>query len=236
MDTTLTLSHVPSIHNTKIPSLLLDFLTSHTEGDVDHYPLSFFLLRLLSNSHGDELKFDIQEDIDRGHVENWPLTFSTPKRTNVRCEEEMLAKLHSFFEDLFPNDVEYVQPRIDKFGWCNVNGQHFSSDFNSTDRGSIVKVMFTGTSDELQPYFGRVKYYSTAKALIRGDVTTHQLAYINWLKFSGRRMDSSNQLYKVVKEFYLKDEIISPRRFLCRCVLVAPAASSHYSFVSELIK
>ena len=37
------------------------------------------------------------------------------------------------------DDNFYANPRIDKFGRCTVNGQTYSSDFNSTDRGSVVK-------------------------------------------------------------------------------------------------
>ena len=48
----------------------------------------------------------------------------------------------------------YVNPRIDKFGRCTVNGQTYSSDFNSTDRGSVVKAFFVlKDSNELHPYF-----------------------------------------------------------------------------------
>ena len=35
-----------------------------------------------------------------------------------------------------------MNPRIDKFGRCTVNGQTYSSDFNSTDRCSVVKAFF----------------------------------------------------------------------------------------------
>ena len=234
MDTSLALSFVPTIYGTTIPPSLINFLKS-TEDNADHYPQTLLLLRLLHGSGGNELKFHIQEDLDRGYVENWPVHFNTPKRYNVKCSKDMLTELKLFFEDHF-DDVAYVQPRIDKFGRCEVNGQKFSSDYNSTNRGNLVKVMFADTSDDLQPYFGTVKYFFTAKALICGSVTTHHLAYITWFKFRGERMDSSNQLYKVVKEFYQKDRIISPRRFLCRCVLVPPSTSANYSFVSELIK
>ena len=47
-----------------------------------------------------------------------------------------------------------------KYGRCEFNGQKFSSDFNSTDRGSVVKGMFVDIDDKLCPYFGIVRYYS----------------------------------------------------------------------------
>ena len=64
-------------------------------------------------------------------------------------------------------------PRI---GRCKVNGQSFSSDFNSTDHGSIVKVMFVDGDDELTPYFGIVRFYFTATTMLNHESFTHQLA------------------------------------------------------------
>ena len=56
--------------------------------------------------------------------------------------------------------VVYVSHRIDKFGRCYVNGTTYSSDYNSTDRASVVKSMFvlSGT-DEIHPYFGIIRFF-----------------------------------------------------------------------------
>ena len=62
----------------------------------------------------------------------------------------------------YDGDV-YVKHQIDKYGWCSVNGQTFSSDFNSTDRGSIDKAMFVLKDNDsaslLWNYKGFLKYY-----------------------------------------------------------------------------
>ena len=36
----------------------------------------------------------------------------------------------------------YLSEYIDKFARCKVNGVTYSSDYNSSERGSIVKAMF----------------------------------------------------------------------------------------------
>ena len=60
----------------------------------------------------------------------------------MRVDQSFLHELKAFFEDLYGNDLEHIHPRISKYGRCLVNGQNFSSDFNTTDRGSVVKAMF----------------------------------------------------------------------------------------------
>ena len=47
-----------------------------------------------------------------------------------------------------------VNGYIDKFARCIVNGVTYSSDYNSSDRGSIVKAMFvlTGAASILWDY------------------------------------------------------------------------------------
>ena len=72
----------------------------------------------------------------------------------MRCDQTLLEEMRCFFKDLYDEDLEYINPRIDKYGRCEFNGQKFSSDFNSTDRGSVVKGMFVDIDDKLCPYFG----------------------------------------------------------------------------------
>ena len=159
-----------------------------------------------------------------------------PSRLQVRCDESVLSEMRYFFEDLYGQDLEYINPRIDKYGRCEVNGQKFSSDLNSTDRGSIVKVMFADSDDELCPYFGIVRFYFISTILVNNQPITHHLTYVTWLKFKYSTPDTLNHLYKVCKDFYCKDRIISPRRFLCRCVLISTKPAAPYYFVSELTK
>ena len=56
-----------------------------------------------------------------------------------------------------------------------------------------------------------------------------------WLKFRKLDPDSLSHLYEVsTTQQYRMDAIISPRRFLRRCVLVSTKRNASYSFVSEV--
>ena len=117
-------------------------------------------------------------------VENWPVKFKSPKKVHIRCKPELLRELNFFFGDLYENNLDYIQPRINKFGRCEVNGQKFSSDFNSTDRGSIVKVvMFVDRNGELTPYFGIVRFYYSVTIVVQQKPVTHYLAQVNAKNF-----------------------------------------------------
>ncbi len=189
---------------------------------------------MLCHSYDD--KFEFQMLLDRGLVRDWPMHFMHPCKLNVRVTSAFLGELCTFFNDLYGNDCEYVQPRINKYGRCIVNGQKFSSDFNSTDRGSIVKSMFAEGNNSLAPYFGIVRFYFTVTTVIDGDPKSHQLAYVTWLKFRSHDPEKMSKLFTVTNQVYQGDKIISPRRFLCRCVLVSPKPTVPLYFVSELSK
>ena len=51
---------------------------------------------------------------------------------------DFISILKDSLETLYSGSVQYVSPRIKKYACCSVNDQIFSSNFNSTDRGSIV--------------------------------------------------------------------------------------------------
>ena len=223
----------PAIDVSVVPHPLKEFISSPDDDHFPPYPHTFHLLSLLSNT-GDRSRFEVQQDLDRGLVEDWPVHLNYPTKKNFRCHGILLAEMRSFFEDLYGNGLDYLVPRIDKYGRCEVNGQSFSSDFNSTDRGSIVKVMFVDGDDELTPYFGIVRYYFTATTMLNHESFTHQLAYVTWLKFRHSSPEPLSKLYGVTKDLYRKDRILSPRRFLRRCVLVSPNHAVPFSLVAEL--
>ena len=64
-----------------------------------------------------------------------------------------------------------------------------SSDFNSTDRGSVVKVL--KDTNELQPYFGIIKFFFKLYVTItlhtvdgtKNEVCENFLAYVTWMCF-----------------------------------------------------
>ena len=58
-------------------------------------------------------------------------------------DKEVYKHIEEFCKKVYNTDGNvYVNSRIDKFGRCTVNGQTYSSDFKSTDRGSLVKAFF----------------------------------------------------------------------------------------------
>ena len=122
-------------------------------------------------------------EVDRGEVVDWPIEFKHPCKRNLKINPTLMSELRAFFASLYGSDLEYIQPRIDQYGRCVVNGVIFSSDFNSTDRGSIVKCMFTNTSNELEPFFGVVRFYFTVNTVINSQAKMHRLTYVTWLKF-----------------------------------------------------
>ena len=66
-------------------------------------------------------------------------------------DREFLNVLKDSLQALYGDCVQYVSPRINKYARCSVNGQVFLSNFNSTDRGSIVKALFALTDQSLHP-------------------------------------------------------------------------------------
>lgn len=228
--------NIPIMNATNdIPKILRDFVyPDDDEMQQPPYPQTLWVRTLLSGTSDDRL--ELQMLVDRGDVSDWPIELKHPCKLNVRIKGAIFTEIRTFFEGLYGNDLEYIQPRIHKYGRCMVNGQHFSSDFNSTDRGSVVKSMFVIDDGEIAPYFGIVRFYFKITTVVQHESKTHHLAYVSWLKFKSSRPEPLSNLYEVTKQLYLKDRIISPRRFLCRCVLVSPNTSLSVSLVSELPK
>ena len=217
----------------EIPTKFKEIITSD-DPELVPYPQMTLVLRTL-NTAADN-RFLCQQKIDKGRVSTWPIKFLYPQKLKIKTNAAFRRELSSFFEDLFGSDLTYIQPRYNKDGRCVVNGQRFSSDFNSTDRGSIVKCMFVDNTNELAPYYGIVKFYFTVRILIQQEASTHHLAYVTWLKFRNGQPDPVSKLYSVTNDCYQRDRIVSPRRFICRCVLVPYTSSANSFMVSELPK
>ena len=124
------------------------------------YPDSYRVLALLVliQPQGQD-RFEFQCAIDQGGVQDWPVRMQHPSKCNVRVDEDFYQQIVEFCNNRYDGDV-YVKHQIDTYGQCSVNGQTFSSDFNSTDRGSIVKAMFVlKDNGNLHPYFGIVRFF-----------------------------------------------------------------------------
>lgn len=227
---------LPIIEHPDFPPGLKDVISSSDDDDDQEftYPQTYWVLSALNTISED--RFLCQQTLDKGDVNHWPVKLIHPSKMNVRVNPNFLSELRSFFEDLYGTDLSYVHPRINKFGRCLVNGITFSSDYNSTDRGSVVKAMFVDRTNELVPYFGIVRYYFTANAVIEQESKQHTLSYVSWLKFRSRTVQEVSNQYTITRDLYQSDHIISPRRFLCRCTLISTKPTDPFFFVSELPK
>ncbi|SMN01272.1 hypothetical protein SPONN_2357 [uncultured Candidatus Thioglobus sp.] len=225
---------LPKVDPALVPNSLKGFADiPELEDELPPYPTTAYVLSLLNCSP--ENHFSTQQEIDRGEVKDWPVKLLFPSKT-VRLTPSFYKELASFFDGLYGDSLHYVQPRIRKYGRCCVNGQYFSSNFNSTERGSVVKAMFAEEDNEIAPYFGKVSFYFTVNVVVNNESKPHILSYVHWFKFRCKDVEPQSRLYMVSKQVYMRDRIVSPRRFLCRCVLVSTKSQEPYYFVSELPK
>ena len=75
-------------------------------------------------------------------------------------ESIFLSQLQDFLQSLHGPVLKFVSPRINKFAHCVVNGRIFTSDYNYTYIGNIVKALFVLTGDNsLCPFFGIVRFF-----------------------------------------------------------------------------
>ena len=152
---------------------------------------------------------------------------------DVQITRDFYLKLLCFYEHLYEGNSISLLPRIDKHARCLVNGLTLSSDLNGSDCSSVVKAFFAILDSEPYPYFGIVRFFFKSSIIITDNDYTksHDLAYVQWFKFYN---GSPDPLFQVSDEFYGGDEILSPRRFVSRCVLFKPYSNSPYKFVVEL--
>ena len=227
---------LPFIEPEYISNPIKEIIHSSTVGnEFSSHPMTFYVLALMNTVPCE--RFRAQQTVDRGDVENWPVELLHPCKMNVRINKAFFEELYSFFEGLYGASFQYLLPRITKYGRCKVNGQTFSSALNCTDRGCVVKSMFTENDESLSPYFGNVSFYFKATVVVDQKSKSHILSYIQWYKFKSKKVEPLSGLYTLKsKQFYQTDRIMSPRRFLCRCVLAATKPKAPYFFVSQLPK
>ena len=119
-------------------------------------------------------------------------------------DRDFLSILKDSLEALYGDCVQYVSPRINMYARCSVNGQVFSSNFNSTDRGSIVKALFALTDQSLHPYFGVVNFFFDVDAIIDSEPRTCSFACFFWFKCYTPSKESISQLYMVKKDILFR--------------------------------
>ena len=86
-----------------------------------------------------------------------------PKRVNKRVQLSFLKDLKVYFTQLYKDAFILVEPRIDMFARCKVNGTTFSSQFNRTERGSTILAYCVVRDiqgvDRVSSYFARVMFF-----------------------------------------------------------------------------
>ena len=128
---------LPNVDGFDIPANLKKLTSTSMGGEKEKkFPQTFFVLAVLNPCP--EERFEHQLIVDRGDVQDWPIQFHHPCQKNLKVRRTShFSELSTFFEDLYGRDFDYLRPRITKYGQCSVNGQIFSSDFNSTDRVKV---------------------------------------------------------------------------------------------------
>ena len=221
-----------------------DALKAVVSADVEIDTFSAYPYRSLYNSEDIDY-FELHCKIDRGEADDWPVEFHHPSKSHVKVDDQLHRQLVEYCNKVYDEDFNvYINPRIDKFGRCTVNGQNYSSDFNSTDRGSVVKAYFVlKDTNELQPYFGIVKFFfklyitftlHTTTDGTKTEVHENLLAYVTWMCFKTPAIEKKTGLHMVNNAFYEQDRVISPRRFVNRCALAPAGKSSSSYYVIEL--
>ena len=159
----------------------------------------------------------------------WPVVLLPPQRVNKRISFSFLQALKSYFRRLYNDAFLLVEPRIDIFARCNVNGSTFSSQFNRTGRGSNILSYCVDRDDQgverISPYFAQITFFFKARVHFsyNGAVKrkTLSLAFVEWYRFANQRhsLDKTSGLHALSGLFYKGDNVLNVRRLIRRVVL-----------------
>jgi len=242
---------LPDLHNQSIPALIAPLLETSSDGMTESTSTAslrraaedFFTGS--SSIHNTKVAdpFQLQMTVEKEESSViWPVILLPPQRLNKRVQFSFLKQLKQYFGDVYDDEVILVEPRIDIFARCKVNGTTFSSQYNRTDRGSNI-LSYCVDSDHqgmeiASPYFAKVDFFFKANVHIssNGSATrkTHSLAYVNWYRFANRNhsVDESSGLHALNGLFYKGDNILNARRLIRRVVLTE--VKKNYLLVSNL--
>ena len=190
---------------------------------------------------GDPFSFVEKEEFSST---GWPVALLPPKRVNQRIQISFLLELKTYFRRLYGDDFVLVEPRIDIYARCNVNGTTFSSKLNRTDRGSTILSYCVDRNHQgvetTMPYFASVNFFFQARVHVssNGNVQRkeHSLAFVDWCRFANRShgIDKSSGLHALSGMLYKGDNILNVRRLIRRVVLTE--VRKNYFLVANLSK
>ena len=167
-----------------------------------------------------------------------------PQRIKQRSKLEFFAELKNYLSDIYEDSLLFVEPRIDTFARCDVNGSTFSSSYNRTDRGQTALVycvnMLDGSdSEEVSPYYVQINFFFTARVHLQGSngassMKVHHLANVKWFHFANKNHapDKLAGLPALKNSFYRGDHIVNVRRLIHRVTILQ--VKKNYQLVANL--
>ena len=153
--------------------------------------------------------------IDNGSATTeWKVVFLSPSKYHIKMSEDFYVELKEFCASVCDYEVYYSE-YIDMFARCIVNGVTYSSDYNSLNRGSIVKAMFVLTGrQELHPYYGIIRFFFRITIKHKQHELPMEfifLAYVTWMNFKSPERDELSGLLRL---FIIVTELLVPDDFL----------------------
>ena len=182
---------------------------------------------LMSN----QLMLDAEDEEDL--TQSWPITlYHHPSRKEFRVAGKVHEMLIRHFEIMYSEKLVCVSRKCDLYARCGTNGSIFSSEMNRTDRTSAVMAYWTvlerGEEFVTRPYIGRVNFFLQIPVYVKEPDSSairqvmHTLAKVHWVKPASPQVDPESGLLSLKKTMYAEDHFpfITPRRLICRCVVV----------------
>ena len=239
---------LPDVLNKQIPAAITPLLEtpsdcateSHHASSLGRAAEDFFIGKVTSTYTpkliaGDPFQLVENEEFS---TSSWPVNMLPPKRLNKRVQLSFLKDLKTYFRNLYHDAFFLVEPRIDIFARCNVNGTTFSSQFNRTECGSTILAYYVNCdlhgNETASPYFAKVTFFFKVRVHISSDagivkLKTHNLAYVEWYRFANRNhsVDKPSGLHALSGLFYKGNNLLNVRRLIRRVVLTQVRRNYH---------
>ena len=204
---------------------------------------------MMAPSTSPESDLEIQLKVEREDLEEidqkWTVKMLPPLRIKQRPKLEFYNKLKKYMSDIHEDSFLFVEPRIDTFARCVVNGSTFSSAYNRTDRGQtaliycVDKLDKTESKKEVSPYFVQVRFFFTARVHLKDSngatmLRVHHLASVDWFYFANKNheADKLSGLPALKNSFYRGENIVNVRRLIRRVALLP--VKKNYLLVANL--
>ena len=189
-----------------------------------------------TDSMSDDRNLELQMEVEREELEElecWPIEMLPPRRLKQRPKNEFYSELKGYLGDIHEDSLVFVEPRIDIFARCLVNGSTFSSAYNRTDRGQtalvycIDKLNQRDAEGKVSPYFVRINFFFTARVHLKesngvNELRIHHLANVDWFYFANKdhAVDKLSGFPVLKSTFYKKEHIVNVRRLIRRVALL----------------